>query len=240
MVINKNTIVGDLVAENYKAATVFSNFKIDFCCNGNRTLETVCTDKDFSLDTLIEKLESSFIVNSSSDDYKKWDIGFLADYVYNNHHLYVEAKIPEIKQYLNKICSVHGSDHPELYQINELFVGAAGALTQHMKKEELILFPYFKKIATAFKNKSKLELPGFGSAKNPIAVMHQDHDTEGDRFREIAKLTNDYTPPSGACNSYKTTFAMLKEFEADLHKHIHIENNILFKKAIEIEAQLLN
>ena len=135
MVINKNTIVGDLVAENYKAATVFSNFKIDFCCNGNRTLETVCTDKDFSLDTLIEKLESSFIVNSSSDDYKKWDIGFLADYVYNNHHLYVEAKIPEIKQYLNKICSVHGSDHPELYQINELFVGAAGALTQHIKKK---------------------------------------------------------------------------------------------------------
>ena len=240
MEINKNTIVGDVVADNYKAATVFSNYKIDFCCNGNRSLETVCAEKELSLETLMNDLEDSFSVANSSDDYKKWDIGFLADYVYNNHHIYVENKIPEIKQYLTKICSVHGAEHPELFKINDLFVGAAGALTQHMKKEELILFPYFKKLAIAFKAKESIDLPGFGSVQNPISVMHQDHDTEGDRFREISRLTNDYTPPAGACNSYKATFAMLKEFEADLHKHIHIENNILFKKAIEIEAQLLN
>ena len=239
MEINKNTIVGDLVADNYKAATIFSNYKIDFCCNGNRSLETVCSDNELDLESLIINLKETFKTENNSDDYQKWDIGFLADYVYNNHHIYVENKIPEIKQYLNKICSVHGAEHPELFEINNLFIGASDALTLHMKKEELILFPYFKKLAVAFKNNSDMDLPGFGTVKNPIAIMHQDHDTEGDRFREISKLTNNYTPPTDACNSYKTTFALLKEFEADLHKHIHIENNILFKKAIEIETQLL-
>ena len=148
--------------------------------------------------------------------------------------------IPEIKLYLNKICKVHGEKHPELLEIQKLFNESAGDLTKHMKKEELILFPFIKKIATAKKEQTELAKPPFGSIENPINMMHHEHDDEGERFRKIAALSNNYTPPNDACNSYKVAFSLLKDFEEDLHKHIHLENNILFKRAIETEQTLNN
>ncbi|MFN8237520.1 MAG: hemerythrin domain-containing protein, partial [Chitinophagales bacterium] len=115
----------------------------------------------------------------------------------------------------------------------------AGELTAHMKKEELMLFPFIRKMAKAQTTKEKVSTPMFGTVQNPIAMMHQDHDTEGERFRKIAALTQNYTPPADACNTYRVTFALLKEFEEDLHLHIHLENNILFPKAIELEKSIL-
>lgn len=130
---------------------------------------------------------------------------------------------------------MHGAKHPELLLINELFKGCAGELAQHMKKEELILFPFIKKLVHATLSDELIELPHFETIQNPIAMMMHEHDAEGVRFRKIAELSNNYTPPADGCNTYKVTFAMLEEFEQDLHKHIHLENNILFPKAAKLE-----
>lgn len=130
---------------------------------------------------------------------------------------------------------MHGSNHPELFQINELFLRSAGELAQHMKKEELILFPFIKEMMGATKSHGSVEPPHFGTVNNPIKMMMEEHNNEGDRFREIAALTNNYTAPADACNTYRVTYAMLEEFEQDLHKHVHLESNILFPKAKALE-----
>ena len=220
MKINKETLVSDIVARNYKSASVFKKHKIDFCCQGNRSLDTVCVTNDIHIDDLIEELKNSFTTEKDTNDYWAWGIDFLSDYIYNNHHCYVENKIPEIKQYLNKICEVHGARHPELFEIKDLFKASASELTMHMKKEELILFPYFKKLAKAIKGEEVSYPTSFTSVKSLIAMMHQEHDNEGHRFRKIAELSNHYTPSKDACSTYKVTFSMLQEFEEDLHKHI--------------------
>ncbi len=240
MEITENTLIGEIVADNYETATVFSTHKIDFCCNGNRTLSTACETSPVSVSDLIDELKAITHKDTTANNYQDWSLSFLADYVYNQHHTYIERKVPEIKQYLTKITNVHGAQHPELHQIKELFFGAADDLIPHLKKEELILFPYFRKLDQALKTQSKVQPPQFGTVVNPVDMMHQEHDNEGIRFREIARLSNNYTPPADACNSYRVTFALLKEFEEDLHKHIHIENNILFKRAILLEQQLMN
>ena len=174
----------------------------------------------------------------SSIDYKSWPLDLLADYIEKKHHRYVQEKTAEIIPYLDKICRVHGAHHPELFEINEHFNATAGELAKHMKKEELILFPIVRKLAKAKEEGSKMVAPPFGSIQNPINAMMDEHSTEGDRFRKIEELSNNYTPPQDACNTYGVTLGLLKEFEQDLHLHIHLENNILFPKAIELEKEL--
>lgn len=238
MRIDKETLVSDIVAMNYKHATIFKKYNIDFCCNGNRSINTVCKTNTIDVDTLLAELETNYAIEKDTNTYHTWGIDFLSDYICNNHHKYVETKIPEIKHYLDKISKVHGENHPELYQIQKLFHESANELTTHMKKEELILFPYFKKLAKADRGDKMISIVSFTSVENPIAMMHEEHDNEGHRFRKISELSNHYTPPKDACTTYKVAFSMLLEFEEDLHKHIHLENNILFRKAIEIENNL--
>ncbi|WP_435262582.1 iron-sulfur cluster repair di-iron protein [Tenacibaculum sp. nBUS_03] len=240
MNINKNTLISTIVAENYKSATIFKSYGIDFCCNGNRSIETVCNTKNINKSILINKLDNCFKSEIDTNNYQAWDIDFLSDYIYNKHHKYVEKTIPELKLYLDKLCKVHGMYHPELFEIYKLFTESANDLTMHMKKEELILFPYFKKLIKAAKNKSTISSNLFNSLKSPIAMMHEEHDNEGSRFRKISELSNNYSPPVDACNTYKVTYHLLQEFEEDLHKHIHLENNILFKKGVELEKTLQN
>lgn len=236
MSITKDTIVGELVALDYRTATVFKKHGIDFCCNGNRSIESACVDDKASVDSLISTLKEVTTVNdNSSIDYTAWPLDLLADYVEKKHHRYVQEKSVEIMPYLEKIVRVHGGRHPELIQVEELFKASVGELTQHMKKEELVLFPIIRKMVNA--NGAAVET-SFGSVGNPIRAMMEEHDNEGERFRQISKLTNDYTPPADACGTYRVTFALLKEFEDDLHLHIHIENNILFPKSIELEEKL--
>ena len=156
----------------------------------------------------------------------------MTDYIEKKHHRYVEDKTQEIKPYLDKICSVHGEHHPELFEIRDQFIASAGELAAHMKKEEFILFPFIRKLAKARQENMLIDAPSFGTVQNPIAMMHEEHNIEGDRFRKIEELSNHYTPPNDACNTYRVTLALLHEFEQDLHLHIHLENNILFPKAI--------
>ena len=233
---NTKKQIGEFVADDFRTAAVFAKHKIDFCCNGNRSIQEACEKKGIDSNLVIEELET--VVNSSSNqsiDYKSWPLDLLVEYIEKKHHRYVEEKIPVLRQFLDKLCRVHGERHPELFKINELFTASAGELTAHMKKEELILFPFIKKMVKANLDHGAVESPQFKTVENPIAMMMEEHDNEGERFRQIAELTDDYNPPSDACNTYKVTFAMLDEFEKDLHLHIHLENNILFPEAIKLE-----
>lgn len=240
MNIQENQIIGELVAQDYRTASVFKKYGIDFCCQGNRTIKDACEKKKIDIQEVLNDLNK--LTNAQPEgtvDYQSWPLDLLADYIEKKHHRYVEEKIQEIKPYLHKICSVHGERHPELFEINELFNAAAGELAMHMKKEELVLFPFIRKMQKAKQENIKLEAPHFGTVQNPIQMMMNEHTTEGDRFRKIEELSNNYTPPQDACNTYSVTFALLKEFEQDLHLHIHLENNILFPKAIKMEKSLI-
>lgn len=238
--LEKNTI-GDFVARDFRTAAIFSKHGIDFCCKGQRTIEEVCQLKNINEADLLEELNT--VMDTKNDygiDFNSWPLDLLVVYIEKTHHRFVEQKTPVILQYLDKLCSVHGSNHPELFQINELFVRCAGELAQHMKKEELILFPFIKEMMGATKSHGSVEPPHFGTVNNPITMMMEEHDAEGERFRKIAALTNNYTAPADACNTYRVTYAMLEEFEQDLHKHVHLESNILFPKAKALEKFFSN
>ncbi|MDY0989877.1 iron-sulfur cluster repair di-iron protein [Flavobacterium sp. CFBP9031] len=236
----KNKTIGSFVAEDFRTAAVFSKYRIDFCCKGNRTVTEVCEKQNIDADTLLENvLQVAQSENSGTIDFNSWPLDLLADYIEKTHHRYVEEKTNVLLPFLDKLCKVHGANHPELFKINELFIGCAGELSQHMKKEELVLFPFVKRMVKTKESDGILSQPSFGTVSNPIAMMMHEHDNEGERFREIAALTDNYTPPADACTTYRVTFAMLKEFEADLHKHIHLENNILFPKAVALEKDFV-
>lgn len=231
--------IGEFVAHDFRTASVFSKYGIDFCCRGHRTVAEVCEKKTINQEDLLEELTAVMLtVNTTAIDFSLWPLDLLVDYIEKKHHRYVEGKIPVILQYLDKLCTTHGGEHPELLQIQALFKGCADELTQHLKKEELILFPFINKLEKAVRLGGRLEVPTFDSVEDPIAMMKHEHDNEGERFRKIAILTHNYTPPADACNTYRVTYSMLQDFEQDLHEHIHLENNILFPTAVQLEGKL--
>jgi regulator of cell morphogenesis and NO signaling len=240
MEFTKNRSVGSYVADNYKAASVFQKYGIDFCCRGGISIEEVSAANNIDADKLLAELEEALSEKDTTGiDFRSWPLDLLADYIEKKHHRYIERTVPALNQYLTKICEVHGARHPELPKIREAFNTAASNLSAHMQKEEMILFPYIRKMVASKESGEKMD-SGFWTVKNPIHVMMSEHDAEGERFRLISSLSNNYTAPEDACKTYEVSFALLKEFEADLHLHIHLENNILFPGAIAMEATLMN
>ncbi|EAY28291.1 hemerythrin domain-containing protein, partial [Microscilla marina] len=159
------------------------------------------------------------------------------DHIENVHHTYVTDNIPILLEYAAKVAEVHGNEHPEVIEINQLLKAVSKELIQHMDKEERILFPFVKKLLQTQKNSSKAPPPPFVTVDNPIRVMEYEHENAGDTFKKMALLSNKYTPPANACNTFKALYAKLQDFEQDLHQHIHLENNILFPKAIRLEQE---
>lgn len=236
MNISEDKTIGEIVAHDYRTAFIFEKFGLDYCCKGNIRLSDACQKQNISVPLLIEELNRAVSGDPvNQQDFNTWPLDLLADYVEKKHHAYVTEKIPVITRHLDKICQAHGKNHQELFEIHHLFDKSAEELTVHMKKEEFILFPYIRRMVTAKKGNLHIAPPPFGKLENPIQMMMHDHDEEGERFRKISALTHNYNPPSDACNTYKVSFALLKEFEKDLHMHIHLENNILFPKAIAME-----
>jgi regulator of cell morphogenesis and NO signaling len=233
MRISEKQMIGELVADDYRTAEVFVKFGIDFCCKGAQSIAAVCERKKLDCSEVLAELERALTLDTKAYvNFKAWPADLLADYIEKKHHRFVQLKTPLILQYLKKLLSVHGDAHPELQEIYAVFSASAINLAAHMKKEELILFPFIRKLET---QRAYQEHSHFGSVVNPISMMKHDHDDEGERFRVISQLTSNYTPPSDACSTYKVCFALLKEFEADLHQHIHLENNILFPSAEVLE-----
>jgi len=236
MELNKNLTVGEIVAQDYRTASVFKSHNIDFCCRGGRTVTDVCEIKNIVPEEIMEELKSATTSGeAAATDYTAWPLDLLTDYVEKKHHRYVAQKSPELMQYLNKLCKVHGERHPELFEIRDEFAHVAEELASHMQKEEMILFPFIRQLAT----EDEPTTPPFGTVENPINMMMHEHTVEGGRLERIAQLSGQYTPPADGCTTYRVAFAMLKEFEDDLHLHIHIENNILFPGAVKLERKLV-
>jgi regulator of cell morphogenesis and NO signaling len=237
--VNAENKVSETVAKNIKAAHVFKKHGIDFCCGGGISIEKACQKNEVNLDQLLVELNGLDTTISSTQNYDSWPLDFLVDYIVNTHHSYVDESLGLIYSYAEKVAKVHGEHEPAVIQIFDLFKYIAQDLTVHMKKEEMILFPFIKKMVLAEKGELVIEIEHFGSINNPIRMMEMEHETVGDWFKKIAVLSNQYTAPEWACNTFKALYAKLDEFEQDLHLHIHLENNILHPKALQLEKALL-
>jgi len=237
MITQEHKIV-DIVKESLGTADVFDKYNIDFCCGGDKPIEKACREKGVDSEQLVRELNEKLSMSDSETKFiNNLNPAELCDYIEKRHHSYVTEAIPVIQQYLEKVCEAHGQSHPELFKVRDHFDTSAGQLSQHMKKEELILFPFIRKMQKAKAENQSIEKPHFGSVDNPISMMKEEHSNEGARFEEISSLTNNYEVPQDACNTFRVTYHKLKEFEDDLHRHIHLENNVLFPEAIRMQEE---
>ncbi|MDZ7682772.1 MAG: iron-sulfur cluster repair di-iron protein [Fodinibius sp.] len=230
--------IGEIVKGDYRTAQVFEHYGLDFCCGGNRTIPEICKGTDLNADDVYTALEQLKQEGQEDNNYDQWSLDFLVDYIVNNHHKFSREKLPEIGKYAKKVASVHGDRHEELKEIYYEFTMLHGEITNHLEKEERILFPYIKELVEAEKEGETPDTPDFGMAANPISMMEEEHDEAGASMAKIRKLSNNFTPPEDACTTYRLLYENLEGFEKDLHKHVHLENNILFPKALELEKRL--
>lgn len=236
----RNKTVGEIVRLDFRAADVFSNYGIDFCCGGKISVAEACSNAKTDESLVIRELENlKNQTGSAVHDFDSWNIGFLADYIQNTHHQYVSKAIPLILPLAQKVADVHGANHSEVVVINELFQDLSDELLAHMQKEEQILFPYIKKLVASESAGSCDDPACFGTIASPISVMEDEHENAGVILKQLSNLSDGYTTPEDACNTFRVLYGKLKEFEDDLHRHIHLENNILFPKAIELEKALI-
>lgn len=239
MEITEKNKVGETVAENFHTARVFTKYGIDFCCKGGMSIEAACEKRGIAANDVINDLKAVFKTNETPD-FLSLSAGQLIQQIVSVHHEYIREVTPALTAYLEKVARVHGPHYPELLEIRDEFMECADVLASHMMKEEHILFPYILEMQNAVNEGTVPSESHFGHVDNPIRMMEHEHDVEGERFRKIAALSSDYTPPQGACQTYRTAYAMLKEFEEDLHTHIHLENNILFPRAKKMYEQLFS
>ena len=229
--------IGDIVSDNYHAAGVFKAHGIDFCCGGGRPLGTVCEEQGIDLTALTEELKSIPWVNhSSGDNYNDWSPSFLIDYIINTHHKFVRQKISEIPIYAAKVAKVHGERHPENVEIFKLFTMLSDELIEHLSDEEQAVFPLIKSVSEKRDRGEAVSDKEMNELKNQLNLMIDDHEGAGKVMAKIRELSNDFRPPADACKTYQVLYRNLGGFEADLHKHVHLENNILFKKAEQLVA----
>lgn len=228
----QNKKVGDIVAESYHAAGVFREFGIDFCCGGGQPLADVCEKKGIQLQSVTEKLELLFESTESSEhNYNDWAPAFLIDYIINTHHTFVRKKTDEISAYALKVARVHGDRHPENVEIFNKFVELRKELIEHLEAEENTVFPLIKRIGKNIEEGKSPAEADLKSLQDELDKMVDDHEGAGSVMAEIRELSNNFTPPQDACATYQILYKNLAGFEEDLHKHVHLENNILFRKA---------
>ncbi|MBL0308285.1 MAG: iron-sulfur cluster repair di-iron protein [Bacteroidetes bacterium] len=232
--------LGEIAAKDLRKAQVFKKYGIDFCCGGKKTVKQVCIEKGLDVAKIEQELQQADqVVASRPLPYNDWAPDFLADYIVNTHHSYVKKNLPDIRGYADKVARVHGGRHPELLPINKLVEDIYEEFSGHMMKEEQVLFPLIKQMVKAIETNQPLTTSGIGSVDSPIRMMESEHELVGNYMAEIRTLSDNYTLPEDACASYSLLFRMLEEFEEDLHIHIHLENNILFPKALELEKQFV-
>ncbi len=233
--------LGQIVATDLRKAQIFKKYGLDFCCGGKKTVKQACAEKGLDVTKIEQELQQADKIPLSRPlPYGDWSLDFLSDYIVNTHHSYVNKNLPDIKAFAEKVMKVHGAQHPELVRINQLVQEIYAELTAHMAKEEKVLFPYIKELVAANKNTTPLHAPHFGSVQTPINMMEMEHELVGKNLEEIRILSSNYLLPQDACASYSLLYRLLDEFEEDLHLHIHLENNILFPKALQTEKEMNN
>lgn len=230
--IHSPETLGQIVAKDARKASIFKKYGIDFCCGGNMTISEAC--EELGLDEIeirqeLLAIESTTVMTDRNMVFDEWSPTFLADYIINQHHNYVKSTLPDLQHYAEKVARVHGAQNSELFEINDLVQEVCVEMSEHMEKEERILFPFIKALFSTNEHREEM----FSEIQMPIKLMEEDHLKVGNALKAIRRISNNYSLPPHACGSYSFLFKMLDEFENDLHMHIHLENNILFPKAIE-------
>jgi regulator of cell morphogenesis and NO signaling len=227
--LNYETPIGEIVANDFRAAEIFTRSGIDFCCGGKKSLRESCEEKNLDIETLAADLiKVSESPVSYAQNFKEWDPGFLCDYIVNTHHKYVLKTLPELLFYTQKIASVHGENHAELVEVARLFAQINDELRQHLQHEEEDLFPAIKRMLISPNDADRAII------RSEIDRMLGEHDFAGGAMDTINQITNGYSVPEDGCSTYQVAFKLLHEFENDIHVHVHLENNILFPKAYKL------
>jgi regulator of cell morphogenesis and NO signaling len=231
--------VGEIAAQLPGATREFEKLGIDYCCGGHRTLHDACAGAGIPIDEVLSRLQQSSAQDHSSES-RDWQTALLADlisHINGTHHVFVREECPRIQALAAKVVGVHGSRHSELMQVQQVFSALAEELHVHLMKEEQILFPYIKRMEESSMAGEPAPPSCFGTVTNPVSMMMQEHDGAGEALRTLRCITKDYEVPGDACISYRTLYEALRGFEADLHQHIHVENNILFPRAVAMEGK---
>ena len=224
-----NKTLSSIVTENYQAAKVFEKYGLDFCCKGKKPLADACNEKKLNADDIVKELNEVLTPSSSTTDFTKMSLTELAEYIVRVHHNYVKINSPQILEYLQKVATKHGDRYPYMKEVYLLLSEVKDDMEQHMLKEEKTLFPRIKLLEL---NAQQSTQPEYLQA--PINVMEAEHDHAGTLLQRIRELTNNYTADEGMCTTFRLTLTSLQAFEEDLHQHVHLENNILFPKSIEL------
>ncbi len=237
MALNATQTVRQLATEVPNATRIFEKLGIDYCCGGGKSLQDACAQANIPLNDVLQSLEQGNAAASVAEerDFREARLSELVSHIVTTHHVYVKQEIPRLQKLLAKVVSVHGQNHPELFDMQHVFGGLAAELISHMMKEEMVLFPYVNSLEQAVQSGRPAPRSPFGTVANPVQMMEMEHESAGNALKQLRNLSNDYTPPQDACFSYNTLFFALREFETDLHQHIHLENNILFPRAIAME-----
>lgn len=235
----QNTLA-EIVKTDFRSARIFENYNLDFCCKGNRALDEACKEKKLDADEILSEVTSVCKDKDSDKDLYVWKTDDLANHILKTHHVYVKKMLPVIFAHSQKVSDVHGKNHPEVIEIARIFEMVHDELSSHLMKEEKMLFPVIFQLTELEKANSRMEVSPFGSIQNPINVMEREHVEAGEGFYKIRELSKNYNPPEDACTTYRVLYQELNEFENDLHTHIHLENNILFPQAVELEKKLMN
>jgi len=229
--------IGEFVAEDYRTAQVFEKYGIDFCCGGKVSLSETCRQRAVDGNAVLLEIEAAKSEPvERGQDYSSWSLAFLADYIVNVHHGYLNENLQPIAGYARKIAEVHGANHPEVIEIAKIFDGIATEMVAHLREEEEVLFPAIRRVDAVRKKGAAPNPKDVDSVRGALAKLGQEHEEIGDAVHRIRHLAGDYAIPDDVCNTFLLTYQKLKEFEDDLHKHVHLENNILFPKAARLLA----
>jgi regulator of cell morphogenesis and NO signaling len=230
-----NRTVGEIVAEDYRTAKIFEKYGIDFCCGGGLELSVTSREKGIDLSVILKELDE--VRNERKDrsrDYASWELPFLADYIVTVHHAYLNENMEQIKTYTKKIAEVHGPSHPEVVKIASIFEKVAGDLVSHLQEEEEVFFPALKRVSSAKKAGTAPTKEDIETIRKSLQNFDHEHEAVGDAVHQIRHLSKDFSMPDNVCNTYMLTYRKLQEFEEDIHKHVHLENNILFPKTLKL------
>jgi regulator of cell morphogenesis and NO signaling len=227
--------IGDIVSADFRTAAVFERFGIDFCCGGRRSLADACRTAHADPQAVIRALGELPTQGRRDDDPAQWSVDRLVDHIVSTHHGYVRSAGPAIGRYLKKLVDVHGQRHPELLRVSAVFEEVDADLEKHMVKEEQVLFPYIRDLARNAEDTCGSVVSPFGTIANPIRMMEREHEAAGDGMRIIHELTGGYAAPADGCQTYAVCMRELQRFERDLHQHVHLENNVLFPRALDLE-----
>ena len=238
MTIEATQSVGELAAQVPGATREFEKLGIDYCCGGGRTLKDACTAANLPIDETLARLQQGTAVAAEKPG-RNWNsepLSNLIAHINSTHHVFVREESSRLEKLVAKVVSAHGNNHPELLELRQVFGALAAELSVHLMKEEQILFPYVLRLEEAATAGEASPPAMFGTVANPVRMMMQEHDGAGEALQKLREITNDYAVPADACISYTTLYHALKGFEADLHQHIHLENNILFPRAVAMEG----